>query len=283
MKIMGNWLFDTFDIDIGELVGIFIEELISFCYANTVSMFIEFCAEISSITTDLFASSWVKAFIGLFYSIGFALFVIGTVVAIFDYSHEYMSGKGDFKNVILNCVKAFIAVELFTTAPIALYAFSISAYMDVTDGLIHIFAKEENFSLLNFNPLLCAVLEIAMVVCFVKVFFGNIKRGGILLTLVCVGSLYMLNLPRGYNDGFMGWVKQVIALSFTNFMQMVIMYMGVVMIPTHWLIGIGLIMSATEIPRILDRYGLDTSTRTNVPGVAMTANSVMSGIRLLRK
>lgn len=61
----------------------------------------------------------------------------------------------------------------------------------------------------------------------VKVFFANVKRGGILLTLIGVGSLYMLNLPRGYSDGFNGWIKQVIALCFTSFMQTTLFFFAI--------------------------------------------------------
>ena len=32
----------------------------------------------------------------------------------------------------------------------------------------------------------------------VKVFFANLKRGGILLIQIAVGSLYMFSVPRGY-------------------------------------------------------------------------------------
>lgn len=34
--------------------------------------------------------------------------------------------------------------------------------------------------------------------CAIKVFFANIKRGGILLIQIAVGSLYMFSVPRGY-------------------------------------------------------------------------------------
>lgn len=52
---------------------------------------------------------------------------------------------------------------------------------------------------------------IALGYCVVKIFFSNIKRGGILLTQIAVGSLYMFSIPKGYTDGFIQWCKQVIA------------------------------------------------------------------------
>jgi len=44
----------------------------------------------------------------------------------------------------------------------------------------------------------------------IKVFFANLKRGGILLIQIAVGSLYMFSVPRGYIDGFVSWCKQVV-------------------------------------------------------------------------
>ena len=42
-----------------------------------------------------------------------------------------------------------------------------------------------------------------------KVFFANLRRGGILLIQIAVGSLYFFSVPRGYLDGFWNWGKQV--------------------------------------------------------------------------
>ena len=46
------------------------------------------------------------------------------------------------------------------------------------------------------------VAIVALGYCVVKIFFDNIKRGGILLIQIAVGSLYMFSIPRGYGDGF---------------------------------------------------------------------------------
>ena len=67
--------------------------------------------------------------------------------------------------------------------------------------------------------LLSLVCMIAYAYCVVKIFFANIKRGGILLVQIAVGSLYMFSVPRGYQDGFNQWIKQVIAICLTAFLQ----------------------------------------------------------------
>ena len=45
--------------------------------------------------------------------------------------------------------------------------------------------------------LLKLLFMIAFAYCVVKIFFQNIKRGGILLVQMAVGSLYMFFVPRG--------------------------------------------------------------------------------------
>ena len=67
---------------------------------------------------------------------------------------------------------------------------------------------------------------IAFAYCVIKVFFQNIKRGGILLVQMSVGSLYMFSVPRGYSDGFTQWMKQVAALCLTAFMQTTLLFAG---------------------------------------------------------
>lgn len=66
----------------------------------------------------------------------------------------------------------------------------------------------------GFMILFCIIL---MAYAIIKVFFANLKRGGILLIQIAVGSLYMFSVPRGYTDGFIQWCKQIIGLCLTAF------------------------------------------------------------------
>ncbi len=56
----------------------------------------------------------------------------------------------------------------------------------------------------------------------IKVFFANLKRGGILL-IRSLWKLYMFSVPRGYVDGFVQWCKQIIGLCLTTFLQATIL------------------------------------------------------------
>ena len=109
----------------------------------------------------------------------------------------------------------------------------------------------------------------------IKVFFANLKRGGILIIQIAVGSLYMFSVPRGYGDGFIQWCKQVVGLCLTAFLQATIL----VVFKDHALLGLGLMLSAGEIPRIAGAFGLDTTTRANISSAVYTAQSAVSMAR----
>ena len=110
----------------------------------------------------------------------------------------------------------------------------------------------------------------------IKVFFSNLKRGGILLIQIAVGSLYMFSVPRGYIDGFMQWIKQIIGLCLTTFLQATILIAGLMVIPDHCLLGLGLMLSAGEVPRIAGAFGLDTSTKANMLSAIYTAQAAVN-------
>jgi hypothetical protein len=117
--------------------------------------------------------------------------------------------------------------------------------------------------------------------CTVKVVLANIKRGGILLCQIAVGSLYLFSVPRGYTDGFFGWCKQVIATCLTAFLQTTILFIGLLTYPSHPLLALGICLSANEVPRIAQMFGLDTATHINMMGVNSTIHMGTRAVRLL--
>ena len=124
--------------------------------------------------------------------------------------------------------------------------------------------------------LFCIIL---MAYAIIKVFFANLKRGGILLIQIAVGSLYMFSVPRGYGDGFIQWCKQVIGLCLTAFLQATILVAGLMVFKDHALLGLGLMLSAGEIPRIAGAFGLDTTTKANIMSAVYTAQSAVNMTR----
>lgn len=126
-----------------------------------------------------------------------------------------------------------------------------------------------------FGPLLGILIAIMMGFAVIKVFFASIKRGGILLIQIAVGAMYMFSVPRGYTDGFIMWVKQVIATCLTAFLQSTMLVCGLILFKDYWLLGLGVMLAAGEIPRIAGLFGLETAARPNINGVINTAQSAV--------
>ena len=89
----------------------------------------------------------------------------------------------------------------------------------------------------------------------------------------------MMSIPRGFNDQFIVWMKQVIALSITTFMQTLILLMGLLIFREHMMLGVGLMLSAKEVPRIADQFGLDTSARGNMMGALYATQMITNVLR----
>ena len=104
-----------------------------------------------------------------------------------------------------------------------------------------------------------------------------------LMIQIAVGTLYMFSVPRGYTDGFNQWIKQVIALCLTAFMQTTLLYLGLLTFSTDMLLALGIIMAANEVPRIAQQFGLDSSTKVNVMSVVHTTTTAVNLGRALAK
>ena len=131
------------------------------------------------------------------------------------------------------------------------------------------------------SPILMIFILIMMGYAIIKVFFANLKRGGILLIQIAVGSLYMFSIPRGYIDGFVSWCKQVVGLCLTTFLQATVLIAGLMVLKDHALLGLGMMLSAGEIPRIAGQFGLDTSTRANMMGAVYAAQGAVNLTRTI--
>ena len=202
----------------------------------------------------------------------------------------------------MNLIKGFMAVSLFTVVPIRLYELCVSlqanfgyaisgagASFGTVAGNIIDELTVENF--VDFatthvggfgsvtSPIMVLFCIILMAYAVIKVFFANLKRGGILLIQIAVGSLYMFSVPRGYTDGFIQWGKQIIGLCLTAFLQSTILIAGLMVFKDHALLGLGLMLSAGEIPRIAGAFGLDTTTRANIMSAVYTAQAAVNTTR----
>ena len=248
---------------------------------------------INETATDIFALSWVQVFVGLFGSLAWMLFVCGLVVAVFDTAVAYESGQANIKNTCINVLKGFMAASLVTVVPQRLYSFCVNMQGTFATELLGNFISGTSdtmadtglaviFALASDISLFSLFFMILFGYCTVKVVFANIKRGGIMLCQIAVGSLYMFGVPRGYTDGFYSWCKQVIATCLTAFLQTTILYLGLLTYTQHALLAVGICLSANEVPRIAQMYGLDTSVRVNMMSVSHTVSMGSKAVGLIK-
>ena len=275
------------------------DNLLDWFYGQAVGFLGNFFAVMGNMGVELFEMSWVQAVIRLFHQLGWALFCVSVVVSCFDFGIEYASGRGDLQQTGVNILKGFLAVSLFTAVPVRLYALSVSLQGSFSEALtgygtsigtvgqqiiedlsgVESLADltEPLFGLQVLNsPIMLIFCVVLMAYAVIKVFFSNLKRGGILLIQIAVGSLYMFSISRGYADGFIQWVKQVIGLCLTAFLQATILVAGLMVIREHALLGLGLMLSAGEVPRIAGTFGLDTTTRANIMSAVYTAQAAVN-------
>ena len=284
---IGDGISSLWDSTIGgatEAIGDWIWEamfewLFNLIYGGIADLF-EF---INSSTSDLFTLSWVQAFIALFHHLAWMLFVCGLIVAVFDTAIAYESGQANIKNTCLNILKGFMAANLVTVVPQRLYSFCTDLQGTFATDLLYSFTGESPYSLGELALLVVGQMTattslfnlffiILLGYCTIKVVFANIKRGGILLCQIAIGSLYLFSVPRGMTDGFYSWMKQVIATCLTAFLQTTILYIGLLTYTQHALLAVGICLSANEVPRIAQMFGLDTSVRVNMMSVSSTVS-----------
>ncbi len=258
----------------------------------------DFFTMMGNMGAEIFDLKWVQATVHLFTLFGWALFIAGVVVAIFDVAIEYQSGRANIKNTVLNILKGFFACSLIGVVPIELYRFCISLQNTFSHDLSRLFANGQSVDIADMSlrvltsgfqgaamqsSLLNILVLIAFAYCVVKIFFQNIKRGGILLVQMSVGALYMFSVPRGYTDGFVQWMKQVAAICLTAFMQTTLLFLGLITFPGNMLLGLGIMLAANEVPRIAQQFGLDSSVKVNMMSVVHATTTAVNLTRSVAK
>jgi hypothetical protein len=286
------------------ILGEVMDQIIDWLYGQVVGFLGNFFSQMGNMGVELFQMTWVQS-IELFFSyLAWALYVVGLVVSCFETGIEYQNGKGNIKDSMLNAMKGFMAVSLFSVIPIRLFELSVNLQSSLTVGITgygQSFGEVANEIVSGFSttggiesamgtgifgglsaitsPIMLLFMIIMMGYAVIKVFFANLKRGGILLIQIAVGSLYMFSVPRGYYDGFIQWCKQIVGLCLTTFLQATILTAGLMVLKEHALLGLGLMLAAGEVPRIAGAFGLDTSTRANVMSAVYTAQAAVNTTR----
>jgi hypothetical protein len=285
---IGN-VFETLGQQISNVIW---NTMLQWFYETIYGAVADFFTVMGNMGADIFDLDWVKATIKLFTLFGWSLFIAGVAVAVFDVAIEYQCGRANIKTTAINILKGFFACSLIGIVPVELYKFCISLQNTFSQDLSRIFAGTQSLDLasqsmsvlqgsfevstqVSFN-LFNLLALIAFAYCVIKIFFANIKRGGILLIQMAVGSLYMFSVPRGYADGFNQWMKQVAAICLTAFMQTTLLFLGLLTFPTNMLLGLGIMLAANEVPRIAQQFGLDSSVKVNMMSVVHATTTAVN-------
>jgi len=65
-------------------------------------------------------------------------------------------------------------------------------------------------------------------------------------------------------------------------LQTTILYLGFLSFTQHPLLAVGICLSATEVPRIAQMFGLDTSVRVNMMSVSHTVSMGAKAVGMLK-
>ena len=296
---IGDFFGDTFGW-LGDRISSAIwDTMLSWFYTAIYDAIAQFFTEMGNLGVEMYDLAWVKAALHLFHLFGWALFVSGIVVAIFDVAIESQTGRVNIKNTVINIFKGFMAASMVTVVPLELYKFCITLQNTFAGDLTRVFAGQQSLGLSQTSMSVLAgsfatsaqvnisvfniLAMIAMAYCVIKIFFANIKRGGILFIQMAVGTLYLFSVPRGYSDGFTGWCKQIVALCLTAFLQTTLLFMGLITFSQNMLLGLGIMLSAAEVPRIAQQFGLDTTMRFNMMSAVHATTTAVNLTRSVAK
>ena len=274
-------------------------DILDWVYTQLVGFLGSFFAQMGNMGVDLFEMPWVQGIVLFFSRLGWALYVVGLAVGCFECAIECSGGRGDLRGTALNAIKGFFAASLFSVLPVRLYALSVLLQGSLSAGLTGISGPIGQTALgvlgalsagslsdaaaaaqLS-NPLMLLFSLFLMAYAVIKVFFASLKRGGILLIQIAVGSLYLFGVPRGYTDGFVQWAKQIIGVCLTAFLQGTVLTAGLLVFQEQALLGLGLMLCAGEVPRIAGAFGLDTSVHANLSSAVYTVQSAVNTTRTI--
>ena len=270
------------------MIALILSLTLLLCFDAVADLF----TSMNNMGAEIFSLSWVNAVVRLFTLFGWALFTVGVVGAVFEVAIESQSGRVSIKGAALNVLKGFFACALIGVLPVELYKFCVSLQNSFAGDLTRIFSSAQGTTIGEIAVfILRAVFRLGTpsepvlkLLFFLLAFSYCTKRGGILLIQIAVGSLYMFSVPRGYTDGFNQWCKQVMAICLTAFLQTTLLFLGMLTLQDSMLMGLGIMITANEVPRIAQQFGLDSSVRVNVSSMVYSTSSAINLAKnLMRK
>ena len=89
-----------------QISNVIWDTMLQWFYTTIYDAVAQFFTMMGNMGAEIFDLDWVKATVELFTLFGWALFVAGVVVAVFDVAIEYQHGRADIKSAAINVLKA---------------------------------------------------------------------------------------------------------------------------------------------------------------------------------
>lgn len=243
----------------------------------------------------IFDYSFIQVMLSFFRIFGFCMYITGSLIAFCNIIIEYTTLHSiNFKKHIFPFFLGLFSVYGFTSIPCELYKFSCNIQKSF---LYDIFSDMGNSNLAGnifFMPLdktvdkiinmlssISIIYIIIIIYCVIKVFLSTIKRGGVLLTMIGIGSINMFSIPNNGYEVLFRWCKQILALCITAFFQTTLLSLGFALFAYENILGIGLMIASSETGRIAQVFGLDVSAKESFNSFKTTAKSIIQTGKLL--
>lgn len=264
-----------------SVAGDIAEALLQWIYDSMVGGFETVISDAMDIGIDVFehpqSYPYVQVTVDFFQKMAWAFFALGFVLAAMEAAIAYYNGRGDLGNTALNIIKSYAACFFLTKIAIKIYTFAI---LDINPGWLRVLmqtggnapdAVDSQGILVLFTAILDGleligyglhgiIMLFVLLYYLVKIYFMIFKRTALFIALLGIGSLHMIETPRGIWDGFHGWAKQIAGICFISVIQTTLLAIAArLFVDSHPLLGIGMLAACEDVPRIAERYGVDTS------------------------
>lgn len=177
---MGGDILFIFDFAAGDIM----DAALSWLYQKIVDLFGELFAAMNMMGVDLFAQPWVNQIVNLFSKIGWSLFAVGIIVALFEYAIESQNGRGDPKTLALNIIKGFMAVNLFTVVPLKLYGFAVSMQSSMSGDMTGLIVVEDKSLVQEILDMIAGIAFGPLLAIFIVIMTGYAVSFPVVVTLV---------------------------------------------------------------------------------------------------
>lgn len=264
-----------------SIAGDIAEALLQWIYDSMVGGLENAINSVMDIGLDVFENPgnypYVQVTVDFFQKMAWALLALGIVLAAMEAAIAYYNGRGDLGNVALNIIKSYAVCFFLTKVAIQVYKFAI---LQVNPGWLRVLMQTgggppDAFDSQGILVLFATILDgmeligyglhgiimlFVLIYYLVKIYFMIFKRTALFIALLGIGSLHMVETPRGIWDGFHGWAKQIAGICFISVIQTTLLAIAArLFVDAHPLLGIGMMAACEDVPRIAERYGVDTS------------------------